>query len=184
MVQFDGKLILAHRASYQVFNNNGEPIPPGVQIIHLCERDICIEPSHLKAVSATERALYSIERGNHPSKRYDIGPEEEEEMRDRHWIGGERYDAIAPDYDLSHETVRVICLGTRAGCSPLSRRHAKALEMYLMNPKRPPFTRNEVRQIKRRLESGESGVSIARDLNCSKTTISQIKNKKHYADVE
>ena len=188
MVQFDGKLLLAHRASYQEFNNEGKPIPPGLQIIHTCERDICIQPNHLEAVSASERAIKCIERLNHPSKRYDIGPEQEEEMRERHWVGGEGNKAIGEDYGLSHETVRVIVNGTRPGDSPLSPRHAQARERYvprraIPHTKRYDIGPQQVEEIRERhWIGGETYKAIAQDYKLSRETIRIICNGTRIGD--
>ena len=47
----------AHRISYEIFN--GE-IPGGLTIDHLCKTPVCINPSHLEAVSISTNVL----RGN------------------------------------------------------------------------------------------------------------------------
>lgn len=47
----------AHRASYETFVG---PIPPGLQIDHLCRTPSCIRPSHLEPVTQRENAARSI----------------------------------------------------------------------------------------------------------------------------
>ena len=45
---FNGKLGLAHRFSYMIFNND---IPRNLELDHLCRNHSCVNPSHLEAVS-------------------------------------------------------------------------------------------------------------------------------------
>jgi hypothetical protein len=40
----DGKLICAHRVSWQIFNG---PISPGLQVLHTCDNPPCVNPTHL-----------------------------------------------------------------------------------------------------------------------------------------
>lgn len=47
---------LAHRAAYECFVG---PIPPGLQIDHLCRNRRCVNPAHLEAVTARENTLRS-----------------------------------------------------------------------------------------------------------------------------
>lgn len=44
---FEGKVTVAHRASYQLFVG---PIPEGCEIDHLCRNPCCANPNHLEAV--------------------------------------------------------------------------------------------------------------------------------------
>lgn len=47
----DGKMRLAHRASYEIFVG---PIPDGLTIDHLCTVRACVRPQHLEAISLAE----------------------------------------------------------------------------------------------------------------------------------
>jgi len=46
-----GERILAHRYSYETFVG---PIPPGLEIDHLCRNRACVLPAHLEAVTRQE----------------------------------------------------------------------------------------------------------------------------------
>lgn len=46
----------AQRVSYEIHKG---PIPPGLQIDHLCRNTLCVNPTHLEAVTARENLLRS-----------------------------------------------------------------------------------------------------------------------------
>jgi len=49
-----GKKILAHRASYEFFNDT--KIPDGLEVDHLCRNRKCVNPKHLELVTHSENA--------------------------------------------------------------------------------------------------------------------------------
>lgn len=51
-----GKMLYAHRVSYEVFNG---PIEEGKEIDHKCKVRCCVNPSHLRVASRMENFLWS-----------------------------------------------------------------------------------------------------------------------------
>lgn len=47
----NGKRVGAHRLSYEIFNDF---IPNGLEIDHLCNNTVCVNPKHLEAVTRKE----------------------------------------------------------------------------------------------------------------------------------
>lgn len=53
-VSVAGKMRLTHRLTYEAVNG---PIPPGLQIDHLCRNRVCCNPAHLEAVTSRENTM-------------------------------------------------------------------------------------------------------------------------------
>ena len=51
VISHKNRLAYVHRVSYELSNG---PIPSGLEIDHLCEVKLCLEPSHLEAVTHAE----------------------------------------------------------------------------------------------------------------------------------
>ena len=58
--QYKGKLRLAHRVVYEMYRG---VIPVGLEIDHLCNNTICVNPDHLEVVTPRENTL----RSNNPT---------------------------------------------------------------------------------------------------------------------
>lgn len=56
----EGKLVLAHRASYIIFKG---PIPPRKKVLHSCDVKHCVAPHHIRAGTTVDNARDAIERG-------------------------------------------------------------------------------------------------------------------------
>lgn len=56
-IQIDGKGQTTHRVTYEHFVG---PVPPGLELDHLCRNTLCVNPSHLEPVTHAE----NIRRGD------------------------------------------------------------------------------------------------------------------------
>ena len=66
----DGKTVMAHRWSYEHYVG---PIPEGLQIDHKCGITICVNPEHLRALTARENVLaYHREQRTFCGNGHDI----------------------------------------------------------------------------------------------------------------
>ncbi|CAL9481199.1 HNH endonuclease signature motif containing protein [Streptomyces sp. enrichment culture] len=59
----DGRTVKAHRWSYE---QHVGPIPPGLDVDHICRRRACVNPAHLRAVTHRDNILAST---NHVARR-------------------------------------------------------------------------------------------------------------------
>lgn len=89
----------AHRFSFEMHRH---PIPDGLQINHLCEIPLCVNPAHLEVVTQRENMLY----GSHPAARRS------------------RQTKCKRGHPLSGDNVRVVANGTRH-CSECGRIKAR-----------------------------------------------------------
>lgn len=63
MIRVNGQLLRAPRVAYELLVG---PIPPGLQIDHLCRVRACVNPSHLEPVTQKENIL----RGESPAAHH------------------------------------------------------------------------------------------------------------------
>ena len=65
---FGGKIQYAHRVSYELLVG---PIPPGLQLDHLCKNTRCVNPAHLEAVTALVNNMRSTSPSSRNAKKLD-----------------------------------------------------------------------------------------------------------------
>jgi hypothetical protein len=59
----DGKIQLAHRVSYQMFNGD---IPEGMMVRHVCHNPVCFNPDHLLVGTAQDNSDDMVRANRHP----------------------------------------------------------------------------------------------------------------------
>lgn len=65
VVSDDGKIIKAHRASYEIFNG---VLTEGTVVHHKCSNASCINPKHLQAITSIENIAEMMERRFYKNK--------------------------------------------------------------------------------------------------------------------
>lgn len=67
IVMRKGRIIYAHRVSYEMVNG---PIPKGLEIDHMCNTPVCVNPAHLRAVTHRENIMRSNPGGFNAAKKH------------------------------------------------------------------------------------------------------------------
>ncbi len=63
-IRVNGKLLGAHRVSYELFK--GE-LTPGMEVCHSCDKKFCVNPSHLWEGTHQENIIDSFKKGRKSS---------------------------------------------------------------------------------------------------------------------
>jgi hypothetical protein len=111
-IRYEGKLLLAHVV---VFKLSGRTLGPGQEIDHLCNNPKCINPLHLEAVTRSENAKRSYQRGRKPSVGPRLTEEQVRELRALYEAGGTTQGQLATLFKVSRSTVNgILCRRRRA----------------------------------------------------------------------
>jgi hypothetical protein len=73
MTAQDGTTLYGHRVSYEIANG---PIPPGMQIDHICHNRGCVNPDHLRVVTPKQ---------NSENRAGSANPNSKSGVRGVHW---------------------------------------------------------------------------------------------------
>lgn len=60
-IYVDGKLRYAHRFSYEIYKG---AIPPGLDVLHICDVKLCVNPNHLYAGTDSDNKADFLLRGD------------------------------------------------------------------------------------------------------------------------
>ena len=111
----------AHRKAWELVN--GQPVPEGLHVLHLCDTPLCCRPDHLRvgshadnmhdAASKGRNARYQGTRGEE-SHLTKLTREKVLEIKRRLLKGDQSID-IARDFNVSYFHVRNIATGQRWG---------------------------------------------------------------------
>ncbi len=189
-IQHKGKPLAAHRVAYELAKGS---IGKGKYILHIeeCTDPRCIHDDCLWEGTPSDMIYLQVSRGTHGRKNHHITPGVAECIRQLVYVGQFENNAIGQKYDIDESQVSRIAHRLIYSDRPLNEEEREALKRRAAQAannrqrNRRLHTDDEVREIRRRLESGESGASIARDLDCSNAHISEIKKgKRRFADIE
>lgn len=105
-----GKVLKAHRVSYELYVGS---IPEGAQILHSCDRPICVNPSHLRPGNARDNTDDALERDRiRKGDRHWNVKLTEEDVREIRSLRekGRTYRFIAESYGVSTSAIRDIII--------------------------------------------------------------------------
>lgn len=92
----------AHQLSYICYRG---PIAEGRQVCHSCDNPGCVNPSHLFIGSGQDNMTDKVTKFRQPAK---LTPEQVIEIRTRYATGLFTQRELAPDYDVSEESIRCV----------------------------------------------------------------------------
>jgi hypothetical protein len=174
-----GRVVLVHRWAYEHFVG---PIPPGLQIDHLCRNRRCANPAHLEPVTASE----NCRRGECGAHLQDYNVLAAAERARTHCPYGHPYDERNT---LRYRGQRRCKTCHRRRIAEYKRARTKTARGIPHDVRRgvratgAKLTDERVLDILRRVAAGEKQRDIARDLGVSEATVSNVAHGKTWRHV-
>lgn len=180
---------LAHRLSYE---DCFGAIPRGTLILHSCDNPSCVNPEHLRLGSHKDNVADMDIRGRRITTQLKgeqnpiskLTTDQVITIRGD-YLSGNSIQQIAAKFELSELSIPDYVSG-RSWTHILRPGELEALKKETQRRKKPnaKITPEIVREIRYRLSSGEQGKDIAASFDIHKATVSDIKLRKIWADVD
>lgn len=177
---------LSHRLAYEAIHGR---IPKGAIILHSCDNPACVNPDHLRPGTHKDNVADMDKRGRRVTSPMRGEDNPYSKMTDEKVIGirtdyinGLPLDAICRRYGCSDNAVGDYLNGRSwkhlfsTGSGPT--KDQLALEARRRTRNHAKITQEDADEIRRRLESGETGRSLAVEYGVHFATISDIKTGK------
>lgn len=101
-INIDGKMILAHRYSYELHNG---PIPEDMCVCHKCDNPACVNPAHLFLGTHADNMQDKTAKGRNDSKLTEA---QVREIRRRYAQEGTTQEELAAEYGIDRANVGYI----------------------------------------------------------------------------
>jgi DNA invertase Pin-like site-specific DNA recombinase len=113
---YNGKRMLAHRASYTIFNGG---IPEGLVVRHKCDNPLCVNPEHLELGTQRDNVQDMYSRGRHGNTSQPgsnnamskVNEESVKDMRSRFLSGTSTTQELSVEFSISSANVTRILSG-------------------------------------------------------------------------
>lgn len=164
---------LSHRLAYE---DAYGPIPKGVIIMHRCDNPACVNPAHLEAGTLRQNSQDMARKGRGVAR---LQPGDVVRLR-RDYIAGVSRQDLAKRYRISIRSVDDFVYG-RSWQHLLGKYGCPTLEELQAAKRTAPaakITAETAREIRARLEAGETGRALAREYGLTFQTVSDIKLRK------
>lgn len=151
--------VKAHR---EVYERHVGPIPPGLQLDHLCRNPRCVNPAHLEPVTNEENVRRGI------STKFTV--KDVELIRAEYAAGKISQINLGKKWGVSERCINLIVRGGS---------WMKGLSNQILSKnnkvgRRQILTDEQQREIVRRYRSGEKGVALAKEFGVSPAKVSML----------
>ncbi len=182
-IRYNGGYLTLQQASWLGFHG---PIEEDEIILNACDNPRCGDPDHIYKGTLADKERAKLERGRGPGGY--VTEDQGEEIRALYLFTDISQQELADKFELNNASISNIVnfKGRWANRKPTTEEADALKKKRYRLPRRPRrFTDNQIRDIRARLNSGQSAPAVAKEFDTDSQAILMIKWKRGtYADVE